>query len=76
MGTIIIASCCFCKKVREGPSQGENGEESWVSLRTYRAKYQVEEREFKLSHTYCPDCLKIYGPLLASAIDDSSALTP
>ena len=71
MVTIIIASCCFCKKVREGPSQGENGEGTWVELPTYRAKYQLDKTDFKLSHTYCPECLKINGHLLMSTTSES-----
>jgi len=70
----IIAACCFCKNVRDGLPKGEDGEGSWVSLQTYRTKYQFDERELKLSHTYCPDCMKRYRYLLFRATADKHAL--
>ncbi|MGC3976720.1 MAG: hypothetical protein QM771_20410 [Nitrospira sp.] len=76
MVTIVIASCCFCKKVRESSSESEGGKGSWVALPLYRAKYQLDERDFQLSHTYCPDCLKMYGHLLISATAECPELTP
>ncbi|MCS6288852.1 MAG: hypothetical protein H8K10_07730 [Nitrospira sp.] len=70
----IIAACCFCKNIRDGCPMGEGEAESWVTLQTYRAKYQLDERDLKLSHTYCPDCMKRYRHLLFSTTAASRAL--
>lgn len=69
----IIAACCICKKVRDGLPKGGDGEGSWVTLRTYRAKYHPSEKDLRLSHTYCPDCMKRYRRLLFRATADSHA---
>lgn len=67
----IIAACCICKKVRDGrPTDGDE-EGSWVTLRTFRAKYQLKDVQF--SHTYCSQCMKHYRHLLFSATADSHA---
>lgn len=70
----IIAACCFCKNVRDGLPKGGDEEGSWVTLQAYRAKYQFDERDLRLSHTYCPDCMKRYRHLLFSATADNHAL--
>ncbi|WHZ15343.1 MAG: hypothetical protein OJF52_002186 [Nitrospira sp.] len=63
MATFIMA-CCFCQEVRDELANAEDGEESWVTLQTYRTKYQLTERELRLSHTYCPGRLTRYKHLL------------
>jgi hypothetical protein len=70
----IIGACCFCKNVRDRLCGGGDGEESWVTLQTYRAKYQLDERDLKLSHTYCPDCMTRYRHLLFSTTASSHQL--
>ncbi len=70
----LIASCCFCHKVRDDLAGHGNAEESWVSLRTYRTKYQLDDRDLRLSHTYCPGCLQVHRDLLFSTTTDSHAL--
>ncbi|MEK6803435.1 MAG: hypothetical protein AABZ34_12325 [Nitrospirota bacterium] len=70
----IIAACCFCRNVRDGFPKDGDGAESWVTLQTYRAKYRLDERDLKLSHTYCPDCMMRYRQLLYSATANNHAL--
>ena len=70
----IIAACCVCKHVRDGlPTDGE-GEEDWLPLQSYCSKYQFEERDFKLSHTYCPPCMTRYRLLLFNTTADRHAM--
>ncbi len=72
----FIAACCLCRKVRDDLPKGGDGEESWVTLRTYCAKYHLDERDLRLSHTYCPDCLNLHRELLFGTTTKSDALSP
>jgi bacterioferritin-associated ferredoxin len=61
-----IASCCMCDKVRD-ETKREGEITAWQKFSVYSATHSVRLAEVALIQTFCPDCLKSYRQVLASA---------
>lgn len=55
---LIVAMCCLCEKVRDD-TETEPGGGLWEDFTFYLASHKLGLEEVRLSHAYCPDCLRI-----------------
>jgi hypothetical protein len=60
----LVVTCCLCEKVFDDMEQ-ENGKTRWKERQWYMAKYQLSRADIRVSHGYCPDCVKAYRTFLA-----------
>ena len=64
----LIPICCVCGLVRDDHGlTGMGRHESWCNLGTYLDRYGLRDSPYKLTHTYCPQCVDRYVPARKSA---------
>ncbi|MBC7839218.1 MAG: hypothetical protein H7Y39_11335 [Nitrospiraceae bacterium] len=62
---VFIPICCACDRVRDDQQTSErpsgNAREQWVWLESYLHLYRIPQDAYRLTHTYCPRCMKHLG---------------
>lgn len=59
----FIPICCVCGLVRDDHGlSGFGRHESWSNLGSYLDRYGLRDSPYKLTHTYCPECVDRYVP--------------
>lgn len=59
----FIPICCVCGLVRDDHGlRGMGHHESWCNLGSYLDRYALRDSPYKLTHTYCPECVDRYVP--------------
>ncbi len=58
----FIPVCCVCGLAREEGDPSGAAVESWSELDAYVARHGLEGAEYKLTHAYCPVCVRQYVP--------------
>src|SRR5688500_14460060 len=60
----FIPICCVCGLVRDDHRRLSNRsrQESWGNLGSYLDRYGLRDSPYKLTHTYCPECIDRYVP--------------
>jgi hypothetical protein len=62
---VFIPICCACDRVRDDQQTSERptsqGLEQWVSLSSLLRLYRIPQDAYRLTHTYCPRCIKHLG---------------
>lgn len=56
MAAPLIPICCVCKRVRDDDPALVSA--AWTDLTGYLGRHQLGGFPYRLSHTYCPACLK------------------
>jgi hypothetical protein len=59
----LIVMCCLCEKVFDD-RENEIGKTRWKERQSYMTTYQLTEADIRVSHGYCPNCLKAYRNFL------------
>ncbi len=59
---VWVPSCCVCQQVRDDRQKMEeptrSGLEQWMSLRSFLRLHRIPRDAYKLTHTYCPQCME------------------
>ena len=65
---LFIPICCVCGLARDDHGlTGMDRHESWCNLGSYLDRYGLRDSPYKLTHTYCPQCVDRYVPAGQSA---------
>ncbi len=60
----FIPICCVCGLVRDDHGlTGMGRHESWCNLGSYLDRYGLRDSPYRLTHTYCPQCVDRYVPI-------------
>ncbi len=60
----LVVMCCLCENVYDDMEK-EVGNARWKEQGWFMAKYQLTRADIRVSHGYCPDCLRCYRTFLA-----------
>jgi hypothetical protein len=55
--------CCLCENVYDDMEK-EVGKARWKEQSWFMAKYRLTRADIRVSHGYCPDCLRSYRTFL------------
>lgn len=58
----FIPVCCVCGLAREEGDPSAASIESWSEFDAYVTRHGLEGAEYKLTHAYCPVCVRQYVP--------------
>ncbi len=61
----IVPVCCVCGLLSD--EAGPLTDERWVTKQTFRETHGVESGAYRLSHTYCPVCYRLFLNRIAAA---------
>ncbi len=60
----FIPVCCVCGLARDHEATGDGpGREQWSDFDDYLTRHGLHGADYRLTHAYCPICLRQYVPL-------------
>jgi len=64
-----IPMCCVCRQVRDDRPKTDGATravpEQWMSLKSLLRLYRITHSQYRLTHTYCPQCFDHFMGQLA-----------
>jgi hypothetical protein len=58
----FIPVCCVCGLAREEGDSSGTSTESWSEFEEYLTRHGLHGAEYRLTHAYCPVCVRQYVP--------------